>query len=191
MDFINIKELTGIFPHYFYQRIQVDGKEVFFAEKIPMSYGYIIRRLWIKYPSVSYPLEGYEDVAISIAPALKLEFLEIGSGKARQPSPLPVELISSPVNNGFSYQAVCPFPVDDKGFNLNNSAAGSVRYSPILNYLLMYGDQVWIKFSGQEYRTAAGGMDVPAFWSPGFIDLVVEGYMVPDNKFAVTKGGNP
>jgi hypothetical protein len=191
MELISLKDLRGIFPHYFYQRIRVDAPSLFFAEKIPLSYGYVVRRVWIKYPSYVNIDIGEGQIFKVAAPELKLEFLEIASGKTRQPSPLPVSLISSPASNGESYMSTAPSPVDQQGFGMNNSASGSIKYSSILNYLLQYGDQVWIKFTGQNLQSIIEGVEVTPFWNPGFIDIIVEGYMVPENKFDVTKGGNP
>lgn len=191
MDLINIKELGGIFPHIIYQRIQVNNPEMFYAEKIPMSYGYIIRRIFIKYPSKVAPLPAVDPEAFFYAPRLKLEFLEISSHKVRQPSPLPIDLFSSPVMSGDSYMATAPSPVDNEGFGLNNSASGTIRYSSILNYLLVYGDQVWLRITEQVLQTEVILSTPVTFWNPGYIDLIVDGYMVPEEKFSVTKGGKP
>jgi len=52
VELISLKAMEGIFPKYAYKRIKVEHFWEYFSFKIDFSFGYLLRRLRIKYPSV-------------------------------------------------------------------------------------------------------------------------------------------
>jgi hypothetical protein len=133
-----------------------------------------------------------ESVWCSYAPDLKIEIFDIANDKERQSEPFIVDLFSTPGREGSFYRPA-PLPYNQAGFGVNASVTPP-KYSSSLNFLYRYGDAIWIKFSGMQSITTiknpeTGAMDAcTAFWSPSYIDILLEGYYVPQRTFKMWKG---
>lgn len=93
------------------------------------------------------------------SPDLNLEFFNKSQLKARQLEPVPAILLSTPSGLG------------TKPALLPASVPANIRGSrKILNFFYPYGDTVEIHITGQDTT------------NPEYIDLVLEGYYVPDKS---------
>lgn len=259
MDLIDLSRIDGTFPRFIYKRLETAGPKCTFFSKIEYGFGYLLRRLRVKYPDVNpsasttdYPIwtanNAYNagDVIYSpvlsaaipnppvfictvpgqsgggepapwnllrggttidnavtwttydpvldfgaFVPDLSLEVLDHANNTPRQPSPVKVDLLTSPGRAGSIYRNA-PSPADNDIFSVNFSS-NQPLFSSTLNFLYRYGDLIEITFSGIEtvtQLTGPGGIlvTVPAFYSPSFIDVVLEGYCVPEKAFDLWKG---
>ena len=258
MELITLKNIDGIYPKLIYKRIAVDNLKMNFSYKIDYGFGYMLRRIRVKYPELNPPL-GVADfpawspltayvlddvvtgsgggvnptvfmctaagVSAAGAPAwnhkrgtttldggavtwialdqvldighvtapLAAEILDNANNNPRQQEAIPIDLMSSPGRTGSIYRKA-PLPVDLNGYGVNFSANQSL-FSSTLNFLYRYADIIWITFSNIESVTSiitpTGSVKtVPAFFAPGFIDVVLEGYYVPEKAFTMWKGAS-
>ena len=259
MDLITLKNIDGIFPKFIYKRLRVDNVKMNFFHKIDYGFGYLLRRIRVKYPdqdsaaitganfdawaaettyaegAIIYvpslstlanpPLfvctvagdSGAAEPAWSVLPGsttaddtatwtaydpaldfghyvndLDLEILDNANNNPRQPSPVKVDLMTSPGRAGTIYRNAAD-PVDQNGYGINFSANPAL-FSSTLNFLYRYNDLIQITFSNIEIvdQVISPYDGTPAavtpFYSPRYIDLVLEGYYVPEKAFDLWKG---
>jgi hypothetical protein len=122
---------------------------------------------------------------------LELEILDNANNNPRQPSPLKVDLLSSP-GKSMSYYRNAPSPVDNAGYGINFSS-NQTFFSSTLNFLYRYNDLISLTFSNistvtQVIGPTGAAYTVPAFFSPSYIDVVLEGYYVPEKAFDLWQG---
>ena len=194
MEQIDVKNTSRIFPRFPYKRIPVNAQTAQFSFQLDKTYGYFIRRLYVKYPFKTLVTDVEEVLSFySVGPVVRLEITDVGNNKKLDSTPYPVELIATPGSHN-AYQAAAPDPFNGDGYNLNNSATPP-KYSIIQNQLMAYGDILWLTFSGMEYQTTARDPDsgteysIIPVWNPGYIDVLVCGYYVPEPSFISMQGG--
>jgi len=160
----NTKGYTA--PFWIYKRLQIAHPREYFMFSISYGYGFLLRKLRIKYP---------ETVTGSTVQSerLKLEFFDNANYTARQPVPFALDFISTPGFDGATVHAA-PSPADSTAFNVNMSAKPFPKSSGILNFLYKYGDTLRIDITEQIHDPISG------LWSPNYIDLLLQGYYVPD-----------
>lgn len=256
MELISLKNTAGIEVKTIYKRIAVNAPVMNFSYKIDYGFGYLLRRIRVKYPEINPPL-GVADFA-AWAPAtvyalddvvtgtgggvnpsvfmcttagtsdgsaptwnhkrgetttetggvtwialdqvldighftapLKAEILDNANNTPRQQETIPIDLMASPGRTGSIYRKA-PSPVDQNGYGINFSS-NQALFSSTLNFLYRYADIIWVSFSNIESVTSiitptGATKTVPAFWAPGFIDVVLDGYYVPEKAFTMWKG---
>lgn len=176
---INTEKSRGIFPKFLYKRITLNEETCRYTYKIDQSYGFFIRRILSKYPGFVQTYQSGVPYALTPASTVKVELLDIANNRVYQPSPYLVNLISTPGGHNAE---------------MTDSAKDSPRYSSILNYLMRYGDLLYIQITGQRQLTEimVPGTETPvsvdSFWNPGYIDICVCGYYVPETSFVDMKG---
>ena len=153
-------------PFWIYKRLQVGHYREYFTYSISYGYGYLLRTLKYKYPDMvsGSPVQSER---------LKLEFFDNANYTARQPAPFSFDLISSPGMDGATVSAA-PSPADAEAFNVNFSAKPFPKSLGTLNFLYKYGDVLRIDVTGQLFDSGTG------LWSPNYIDLLMQGYYVPE-----------
>ena len=108
-------------------------------------------------------------------PQLKIEFFDNAHYLARQPEPIPFDLIGTPAaQDAFLIDA--PNPVDLDGYGLNFNVPNPPTLSASLNWTYKYGDVIKLQITGQtEYTNFIGSKQ----WTPNFVDLFLIGYYLP------------
>lgn len=159
-----------VLPYWIYRRIFLTHYREYFTFKIDYGFGYWLRAVRYKYP---------DNMSGATAPRLNLEFFDNANFKARQPLPFCPEMISTPGINATALQTN-PQPVDSTGTYTMDAKPAPFNTTP-LNWLYKYGDTIRIDITGQNIST-------PGSESPMFIDLLLQGYYVPQEAFELYGG---
>lgn len=267
MELITLKNIDGMYPRYLYKRLTVNSPKMNFMYKIDYGFGYLLRRIRVKYPDLNQPVlvappavptteftpwtlgtvyapgdivyspthvaamknppvfmctvggtsgaaepiwnmfrgdvmaDGPDtlmwqnlDLALDcghFVSDLDVEIIDQANDNPRQPSPVKIDLMSSPGRAGTLFK------------NVNVPALTGVReiawtanqalFSSTLNFLYRYNDLIFITFSNIEYVSSIVAPDgnshvVTPFYSPSYIDVFLEGYYVPEKAFDLWKG---
>lgn len=170
MHEVLIDSEAQVVPSFLYKRVEVGHivERVIFT--IDYGYSYVLERISSKWPDAD------TSPATLVTPQILIEIFSVAAGtKAHQNEPYPLRLISTPAEPGV-LSVAAPSPVDATGFNVNMTATprkGEVE----LDYLFAYRSTIDIKISGQQL--------IAATWFPQFVDVVLEGYAVPEQQLAI------
>lgn len=168
MDPVNLEFAAQVMPYWFYRRIELINPREYVTFEIDYGYGYWLRRVHLRWSGE------YTDIrqVRQLTPGLEFEFFLKSQFKARQIEPIPGGLFSSPCGYGTSPAA--PAPVDNTGFSVNFTSAKNTSYK-ILNWYYPFRDVIEMHVTGQD----------PAIGQPQYLDVVMEGYYVPDSGLSM------
>lgn len=125
------------------------------------------------------------------SPQINVEVFDVANDFTRQLSPVPVDLFCTSGSQECFFRP-SPQPVDADGFNVNYTA-NSPYLSLQLNYFYKRGETFFMKISGQNqtafHFNPFNGVTsaITPTWTPAFVDLLVEGYYVPEKTLALWK----
>ena len=122
---------------------------------------------------------------------LDVEIIDQANDNPRQPSPVKIDLMASPGRAGTLFKNVnVPGLTGTREIAWTSNQA---LFSSTLNFLYRYNDLIYISFSNIEYVSSIIAPDgnshvVTPFFSPSYIDVMLEGYYVPEKAFDLWKG---
>lgn len=162
LEKIAVDKLKDRFPFLIYQRINLipNSRGPFFFV-INSGYWYIIRHIRCQWAEVA------AGVAPAFNPGMNIEIRGSGRHREYQNAPVPLRLLSSPCGNGVTLTAPA---------GMTATGTESVK---MIDELLPQRENIEIYLSGH---------DATPF--PAFIDILLVGYMIPDEKMVQFKGGN-
>jgi len=171
---IDWKIARKIAPYFIYQRIIFNAFRGFLTQKIDYGFNYFLRRIWVAYES-SWSTTGTWPANKAILPNLFVEFFDKGNFKARQASPIPLDLITATRRGSIR--------VETQQNGQYNMTANAPKYSKFLNFLYVNGDVIDVEITGQSLTNQG----VTAY-QPSMIDVMLEGYYIPDETLKMWKG---
>lgn len=173
MQLIDTKLAEKVFPFWIYKRVKPTAYREFVTYKIEYGYGYFLRFLKFQYAFCETLTQNVS------APQIKIEAYDNARFKARQPLAFDPALIATP-GVTFNEVTAAPDPVDNDGYGYNFSCLqGPLNCTP-LNWYYQYGDVIRVDITGQNLTPSA---------NPVIIDVLLQGYYVPQEAFELW-GGN-
>jgi len=157
-DAIDIDQQVQIQPFLYYKEIVVSNYRQFITFNQPYGYGFLLRYVTMNYNTISKTGLNFNN-----NPVLNVEFFDNVGSIARQISPVPFNMLSTPCGNVDTVlNTPISVPVPLKGFRLLHS---------LLNYYWPFGDAVQMQITG------AGLTDLNQI----ALQIILEGYYVPEN----------
>lgn len=196
MQAIDLNFASQVSPYFFFSDTAISGYRQYVSFKIDWGFAYFARSLVVKYPEVQ-KLYTDLDVSWDVLPGPELftdhaclqltsEFFDNARAKARQNSPITIDLYTSPGMEGVREWG-SPNGTTDPLFHHIMTATPRKAVTR-LNYLYMYGDVIRIDLTGQIRATENLGMTPVTSWIPSHVQVMVEGYFVPESGFEMWKG---
>ena len=156
------------------QRLDISHPIEFYSLTIDPGYIYLLRAVTVQWNTLS------AGVRPAPCPELALEFLAMSSIFPRQSSPVLASLLTTPAGRNLVY------PLTQPNGQVSMAPAGPINWPrgsrKILNFAFIENDTLQIKVSGQ---TLQGGT-----WTPGYVDLVLEGYNIPEKSMSIWGGAS-
>ncbi len=172
-DPIGTEEVETTRAFWQFQRFTVAHPIEYFSFEVDPGFGYLLRAATVRWDTVN--------LANAISPTISLEFLAASSVFPRQPSPVLADLLGTPAGRFIERATVMPNGVAAIGPVLGTTEIDWPRGSrKLLNFAFIENEVVQIKITGQSVQ---GGS-----WTPAYIDVLLEGYNVPERSMAVWGG---
>lgn len=172
---IDMKVAGQVTPYFQYKRIDVAHYREYAFFPVDAAYGYLLRSATVKF-NRTWRFSRIDN----FSPELLVEFFSGASVKGRQNEAFAVTDITTPAGNDDHDISANPSPVAPG--NINTMTVGKRGARKLLNFYYPLNDIIEVHFTGFE---VVGG----EFW-PTMIDLVLEGYLVPEPGLSQWKGGN-
>jgi len=165
---VDLKVVSATQPYFVYNRLPLLAQpRVYQLYTVPAGFNFLVRQIITQWDSRVVGGGG-----IGTDPALSCEIYNNSASRARQTSPIPFHLFSSP---GCGDCIAVPFALPPLGFSFTVVQRRSAR---IMNLAFPYGDTVRIEITGQSANIAI----VPPY---NFLDIVLEGYLVAETALAM------
>lgn len=145
-------------PMWVYGRIALTAPRSYALYTVPYGFNLLVRRIVSRWAEIG---------AGAMNPPQAGEIFNGASARARQTDPVPFGLISSPCGDNVQLFAE---PLNPSGVSMT---AVSRRSTRIVNLAFPYNDTVRLEITG----SVAG--------APSWIDLILEGYLVPESLLAM------
>lgn len=184
-------------PYWLYKRIHPTAGigfappvlPAFVLFTVPYGFNYLARRVSVQWDDVN-------DGGNIINPEARVEVYNRAQSRARQSgawtnaasgyrenyAQVPLDTVSSPAGRNTRWN-VAPAPVDQTAFGINFTATPR-KSSKIVNLIFPYNDTIEVRIVGTIWTLPAADI------FPNYVDVLVEGYMIPEAALAMWQGGN-
>lgn len=157
---IDVNEWKGTYPYIIYQRVNLVAIKNPFFFLIETGYWYLLRHIRAKWAEI-------DAAGATFAPEISIEVIGSARHRVFQNNPIPLRHLTTPTSRGVQ--------ITGAGDMTSINPWRTIAFDDVR----MHQDNITFLVSGQN-----------ATPFPAFVDLIVVGYMIPDNRFLQWKGTN-